>query len=166
MSKRTGLLSRNNAFKHIWLAKTGSILGGWFNQVALGQITLTMTGSATTMGLVLLSRSLPNVVLGPFISPLVDRYSKKAIMYISDVLRTFLSLIFPMAYMIDSIELLYLGALLLGIVGVMFNPTQQAVLPSIVDKDDLAEANAINSGTSGIVSIIVFIKQNGKRKGY
>jgi len=154
MSKRIGLLSRNNAFKHIWLAKTGSILGGWFNQVALGQITLTMTGSPTTMGLVLLCRSLPNVVLGPCISPLVDRYSKKAIMYVSDVLRIFLALIFPVAYMVDSTELLYLGALLLGIAGVMFNPAQQAVLPAIVDKDDLAEANAINSGTSGIVSII------------
>jgi MFS family permease len=154
MSKKVGLLSRNTVFKHIWLAKTGSILGGWFNQVALGQITLTMTGSPTTMGLVLLSRSLPNVVLGPFISPLVDGYSKKTIMYISDVLRTFLALIFPVAYMTDSTTLLYLGALLLGIAGIMFNPAQQAVLPSIVDKDDLAEANAINSGTSGIVSII------------
>jgi MFS family permease len=75
-------------------------------------------------------------------------------MYVSDVLRIFLALIFPVAYMIDSTELLYLGALFLGIAGVMFNPAQQAVLPSIVDKDDLAEANAINSGTSGIVSII------------
>jgi hypothetical protein len=76
---KKGLLRRNRNYRNIWLAQSGSVLGDWFNQVALGQVTLSMTHSPPAIGWVLLCRSLPSVIIGPFISPLVDRYSKKVI---------------------------------------------------------------------------------------
>lgn len=154
MNKKKGILVRNQDFRHLWSAKLGSLLGDWFNQVALGQVALSMTGSPSAMGIVLLARSLPNVILGPLISPVVDRYSKKSIMYACDGVRAAVVLLFPAAYMIQSFTLLWISALLLGLASILFIPAQQAALPGIVDKSDLAEANALNSGTAGVISII------------
>lgn len=154
MPFKSGLLHRNNNFKQLWLAKSGSLTGDWFNQVALGQVTLSLTHSPAAMGWVLLCRSLPAVVLGPFVSPVVDRYSKKAIMILSDSIRAAVALTFPTGYLLNLPALLYIGALLLGTAGVLFGPAQQAALPALVSAGDLPEANAFDSGTSGVISII------------
>ncbi|MGG3626578.1 MFS transporter [Bacillus gobiensis] len=155
MRATNGVWQRNKNFRNLWMGKSGSLIGDWFNQVALGQVTLNLTGSLAAMGFVLLCRSLPSVVIGPFISPIVDLYSKKAIMYMSDIVRAIIVLIFfPASILMHSDLFLYLGAFLLGLAGVLFNPAHQAALPSIVREDDLAEANAFHSGTAGVISMI------------
>jgi MFS family permease len=58
-----------------------------------------------------------------------------------------------MAFIFHLPPLLYIGALFLGLSGILFTPAQQAVIPLLVPKDDLAEANALNSGMSGVVCI-------------
>lgn len=151
---RNSLLRRNANYRKLWLGNSGSILGDWFNQVALGQTTLALTHSPSALGLVLLCRSLPSVTLGPFISPLTDRYSKRAILLISDVARAVVVLIFPLAFIFQTVSLLYTGALLLGLSGIMFAPAWQAAFPLLVSKEDLPEANALSSGTYGFLSII------------
>lgn len=146
-------LQRHPSYHALWLAKTGSDLGDWFNQVALAAATLSLTGSASTMGLVLLCRALPNVLLGPLASPLVDRLAKRPILYISDLVRAAFALSFAVAWLTHWVWLLYAGALLIGISGVLFAPARQAVLPLLVPREDLAEANAFESATSGVIGI-------------
>lgn len=148
------LLQRNANYRNLWLANSGSILGDWFNQVALGQVTLSLTHSPSVMGIVLLCRSLPSVVLGPVVSPLIDRYSKKRIMLFSDLTRAIFVFSFPLGVMFHTITLLYIGAFLLGICGVMFAPAQQATFPLIMPTRDLTQANSFNSGTYGLFSIL------------
>lgn len=148
------LLRRNKSFRNLWLGKTGSVFGDWFNQVALAQVTLLLSHSPAAMGLVLLCRALPSVLLGPLVSPLIDRFSKKRIMLLSDLLRAVFALTFAVAFSFQLEWLLYPGAILLGAAGILFGPTENAVISMIVAPKDLAEANAIRSGTSGIASII------------
>jgi MFS family permease len=126
MRTNKGVWQRNKNFRYLWMGQSGSLIGDWFNQVAIGQVTLHMIVSLAAMGFVLLYRSLPSVAIGPFISPIVDLYSKKAIMYISDAVRAIIALIFPAAILMDSEAFLYLGAFLLGLAGVLFNPAHQA----------------------------------------
>jgi Arabinose efflux permease len=148
------LLRRNKNYRILWLANSGSILGDWFNQVALGQVTLLLTNSPSAMGIVLLCRSLPSVLLGPVVSPLVDRYSKKKIMLISDFTRALFALLFPLGVFFHMMSPLFVGAILLGICSILFSPAQQATLPLILPGRDLAQANSINSGTYGFLSIL------------
>lgn len=148
-----GLLRRNPAFRNLWLGKTGSIFGDWFNQVALAHATLVLTGSAAAMGFVLLCRTLPAVLLGPIASPLIDRCPKKRILLLSDLARAVFSLLFAAAFAWQAEWLLYVGAILLGLAGILFNPAENAAISLIVAQKDLAEANAIRSGTAGIVMI-------------
>lgn len=151
---KNNLLRKNKNYRVLWLANSGSILGDWFNQVALGQVTLSLTNSASAMGIVLLCRSLPSVLLGPVISPLVDRYSKKKIMLFSDFTRAFFALLFPLGVVFHMMSLLFIGAVLLGICSILFSPAQQATLPLILSGRDLAQANSINSGTYGFLSVL------------
>ncbi len=49
------LLRTNTAFRGLWLAYAGSVLGSWFNQIALALVTLRLTHSPAAMGFVLLA---------------------------------------------------------------------------------------------------------------
>lgn len=68
----TQLLRSNRNYRNLWLASVGSQFGNWFNEVALAQVTLTLTHSPAVMGFVLLCRSMPSVILGPLGGPFVD----------------------------------------------------------------------------------------------
>lgn len=151
---QNGLLAKNKNYRMIWLAGSTSKLGDWFNQVALSLITLSMTNSALSMGFVLLCRSLPGVLLSPLLSPLVDKYSKRIIMYTCDLFRAVFALFFAFAYITNSVSLLFIGAILLGLSGMMFNPAQQASIPLLVAHKDLPNAYALNSSMSGIISVV------------
>jgi MFS family permease len=68
-------------------------------------------------------------------------------------LRAVFVLVFILAVVLKHSACLFIGAFLLGLGGVLFNPASQAYLPHIVKSGDLAEANAISSTTSGFVSV-------------
>ncbi|UFJ43252.1 MFS transporter [Brevibacillus humidisoli] len=148
------LLKRNRNYRNLWYAKVGSQFGDWFNQVALAQITLLLTDSAVAMGLVLLCGSLPGVVLGPLLGPYVDRFSKKPLLFYSDLLRAVFSLGYSGAIIFEAHWILYVCSLFLGIAGVLFAPARSAVIPLVVDRNDLTKANALESGMGGMLQII------------
>jgi predicted MFS family arabinose efflux permease len=151
---KSGLLRRNVYFRYLWYAQSGSYLGDWFNQVAITQTVLMLTNSTTAVGILLLCRALPNVFLGPIVSPFVDKLPKKPILIITDIVRTFLVLSFILAIIFKNEWILYMSSFVIGVMSVLFNPAKQAFLPLIVDRNDLAEANAFSSATSAIVNIL------------
>ena len=148
-----GLLRTNAAFRFLWLARVGSLFGDWFNQVALAQLTLALTHSPAAIGLVLLCRSLPAVAIGPFVGPVVDRFPKKPLLIATDLLRAACALGYVGAAVAHATWFLYVGSLLLGLSGVLFNPARAAAIPLVVAPDELPEANALDAGTTGIVQI-------------
>jgi hypothetical protein len=79
MKKR--LISRNRNYRFLWLGQTGSVLGDWFNQVALAQTVLFLSDSALSVGILLMCRALPSALLGVFTGPVIDHFSKKKIMF-------------------------------------------------------------------------------------
>ena len=148
------LLRTNRNYRNLWLASVGSQLGNWFNEVALAQVTLQLTHSPAAMGFVLLCRSLPAVVLGPLAGPIVDRFPKKPFLFGIDFIRALFALAFSLAVIFHASWILYLDAVLLGVVGVMFGPARSATIPFVVTDDELAAANALDSQSSGLIQIV------------
>jgi Arabinose efflux permease len=148
-----GILSKNRTYRNLWIAKVGSQFGDWFNQVALAQITLQLTHSALIMGIVLLCRSLPAVVLSPFVGPLVDRFPKPPLLFVTDVLRAVFAFGYALVLIFHASWLLYLSSLLLGIAGIFFDPARNAAIPFVVAPEDLTAAYALESGTTGVLQI-------------
>ncbi|CAM3927826.1 MFS transporter [Alicyclobacillus pomorum] len=148
------MLRTNQNYRNLWLASVGSQFGNWFNEVALAQVTLTLTHSPAVMGLVLLCRSLPAVILGPFAGPFVDGFPKRPFLFLTDLVRALFALAFSLAVVLHAAWVLYVGSALLGVSGVLFGPARNAAIPLIVSRDDLAAANGLESQASGLIQII------------
>src|SRR5690349_17572522 len=60
-----------------------SACGSWMQSVAQGLLVLKLTGSGTSLGLVIALQMVPMLVLGPWGGVIADRYPKRKILYIT-----------------------------------------------------------------------------------
>jgi MFS family permease len=134
-------LARDARFSAFWMGQTVSLFGDRLNQIALGVLVLTSTGSAMQTGLVFLVATLPNLVLGPIAGPFVDRWDQKRVMVASDLLRAGLVVLIPFAAR-SNILLVYPIVFLVTTVSLFFRPAKSAVVPRIVEPDQLMAANS------------------------
>ena len=83
------LLKTNKNFNKLFYGQTLSVLGDWFHTVALLTFVYSITESPFMIALTFISKSLPQLLLSPFIGGIVDRFSKKNIMIFTDITREF-----------------------------------------------------------------------------
>ncbi len=134
-------LARDARFSAFWTGQTISLFGDRINQIAVGVLVLTTTGSALETGLVFLAATLPNLVLGPLAGPFVDRWNHKKVMVVSDLLRAGLVLAIPFAAQ-ANIALVYPIVFAVTTVSLFFRPAKAVVVPRLVAEEDLVAANA------------------------
>lgn len=133
---------RNRSFVLLWIAQLVSVSGSALTSLAAALLVFKLTGSALSVGLVLIVTSLPSMVVGLFAGVFVDRYDRKRIMISADLLRAALIVAIPFVVQF-GIVWLYVLLLLAGAIGQFFEPAQQSVLPEVASDDELAAANAI-----------------------
>jgi MFS family permease len=141
------LLRGNRGFRQVWLGQVVSQMGDWFDTIALYTIILNLTGSGRAVGLLLVARFVPSFVFGPLSGVIADRFSRRSIMIISDLLRAVVVLGFLFVRRADQLWIVYtLTVFQLGL-STFFEPAKTAVIPSIVTDRELVAANAISSVT-------------------
>ena len=134
-------LALDARFSSFWLAQTISLFGDRLHQVALAVLVYTMTGSPLLTGLVFLAATLPNLLLGPIAGTFVDRWDHKEVLVVSDLLRAALVLVLP-AVALMHISLVYPVVFAITAISLFFRPAKAAVVPRLVDSDDLMAANS------------------------
>ena len=126
-------------------------MGDWFDTIALYTIILNLTGSGRDVGLLLVARFVPSFFCGPLSGVVADRFSRRTIMIVTDVLRAVVVLGFLLVRRADQLWIIYvLTVLQLGL-STFFEPAKTAVIPSIVSDRELVAANAISSVTWSIM---------------
>jgi predicted MFS family arabinose efflux permease len=141
------LIRRNRDFRLLWLGQVVSQLGDWFDTIALFTLVLRLTGSGRAVGLVLVARFLPSVVLGPLSGVFADRFNRRTLMIVSDAARALVVLGFLFVRRPEHVWLVYvLTVLQLGLSS-FFEPARSAAIPSIVRERELVTANALSSVT-------------------
>jgi MFS family permease len=145
------LLRQNRAFRQLWLGQVVSQMGDWFNTIALYTIILNLTGSGRDVGLLLVARFVPSFLFGPLSGVIADRFSRRSIMIISDLLRALVVLGFLFVRRADQLWIIYaLTVFQLGL-STFFEPAKTAAIPSIVSDRELVSANAISSVTWSVM---------------
>jgi Na+/melibiose symporter-like transporter len=145
------LLRRNRNFRQLWLGQVVSQMGDWFDTIALYTIILNLTGSGRDVGLLLVARFVPSFLFGPISGVVADRFSRRTIMIVSDVLRAVVVLGFLLVRRADQLWIIYVLTVLQLALSTFFEPAKTAAIPSIVADRELVAANAISSVTWSIM---------------
>src|SRR6476661_3444638 len=141
------LLRRNYSFRQLWLGQVVSQMGDWFDTIALYTIILNLTGSGREVGLLLVARFLPSFLFGSLSGVVADRFNRRTIMIISDLLRALVVLGFLFVRRADQLWIIYVLTVLQLALSTFFEPAKTAAIPSLVSDRELVSANAISSVT-------------------
>ncbi len=141
------LIKTNSQYRRLWSATVISMLGEWFNTIALFLLIFKYTESEFLLGILFTVRMLCFALLQPISGLLADRYNRKQIMLWTNILQMFLALGF---LAVDGPEDI---PWMLGLSGVMmllhgaYVTAERAALPNIVSKEHLATANALDAAS-------------------
>ena len=139
-------LRHNRPFMRLWGAQAVSDLGDWVYALAVATALNARGGTPRTFAFVLVLQFAPSAVVGALGGPLIDRFSRRKIMILADVVRAT-----AVASLLvggpPSVGHLYAVAFVLGLFGALFLPSAQASLPNVVPEDRLVAANALVTST-------------------
>ncbi|NMC57014.1 MAG: MFS transporter [Eubacteriaceae bacterium] len=145
----------NRNFSLLWMGKIVSQLGDKFYAIALAWWILQKTNSPSIMGFFLLVSVLPGILIGFFAGALTDRYNRKNIIIITDIIRGFLVLAITCLSIFNMLEIwhVFLIGLCLSLAAAFFDPAIQAIIPQIVEKENLVKANGMSQMVSGACTV-------------
>lgn len=150
-------LLKEKDFALLILGKFVSLLGSNMLQFALSLYVLSITGSATIFASMLSITILPRLLLSPIAGVFGDWFDRKRSIVLLDLLNGIIIGIFAVIYIFKgglSLSLIYILVILLEITEIFFHAAMSAVLPSIVEKEKLLEANSFNSLVMNIGNVL------------
>ena len=135
---------KNRNFGLLWAGHLISHAGDAIYMIALPWLMLELTGSKSLTSHVAMAAYLPAVLFGLVAGVLIDRYNRKWIMIFSDILRSLLVAIVPLALIFDFITPMLIGVItfLLATFATFFYPARDSLIPYIVTPEELPAANS------------------------
>jgi MFS family permease len=128
----------------LWIGQVISELGNWFNFIAaLGLARVVSNASAEATTIILIVRLVPFTLFGPLAGAFVDRWSRRTVMIVTDLLRLVVALGFLLVRGPEDLWIAYLCTALLSVFGAFFDAAKNAVVPNITGEKDLLAGNAL-----------------------
>lgn len=148
------LQSRN--YRIYFFGQFFSLIGTWLQIVAQGWLVLQLTSSPFLIGLVAALATAPSLLFSLFGGVVVDRFSKKKILYLTQSASMVLALTLGVITNMGQASVPVIGtiAFLMGTVNAVDAPARQALVPEMVKKDHLPSAIALNSGIFNAARVI------------
>jgi len=143
---------KHRSFALLWMGQTLSRLGDFVYEIALAWWVLEETGSAETMGLVLVCSITPSLIFLLIGGVAVDRFPRIVLMLFSDVGRGIAALVVAALAYSDLLQVWHVFgiSLFFGFVMAFFQPAYSAIVPQVVPTEDLPSANALTSISSNL----------------
>ena len=148
------------AFRKLWRAMAFSSFGDWLGLLASTALAQQLAGgdyakANFAIAGVFIVRLLPAVILGPFAGVIADRFDRRKLMVVCDILRFFLYLSIPI---VGNYFWLYTASILAEVVTLFWSPAKEASVPNLVPKLKLESANQVSLlaayGTAPIAAIV------------
>ena len=140
-----------------------SSLGDWLGLLATTALAQQLSGdnyakANFAIAGVFIARLLPSVFLGPLAGVLADRFDRRKLMVVCDILRTGLYISIPIFH---NYFWLYTATILVECVTLFWSPAKEASVPNLVPRNKLESANQVSLlaayGTAPIAAIIFSI---------
>jgi MFS family permease len=149
-----GVLRRNPDFRRLFLASVVSMAGDWFSFVAVADLVTRLTGRPGSAAFMYAATVLPMFLASPIAGAIADRYDRRRILIIADVLRVPLALSLCLAALWGSVWIAIVAMIFLGVGASFSDPVASAATPNLVAKDDLATAQSLMGAVWGSMLLV------------
>jgi MFS family permease len=146
----------NRHFALFWMSQTVSKFGSWITSSGLAlTAVLVLHATAFQMGVLAALGAIPALLFGLLAGVWVDRLSRRSVLIITDLGRALLLLAIPLAALLGvlRLELMYGVALLAETLTVFFEVAHRSFLPTLIDREDIAEGNSKLEASSSLAEI-------------
>ena len=130
--------------------------GQWVQQVTLGWLLYDLTGNSMLLGALNGLRALPFLVTGPLAGVAADRMDRRRLLLRTQWILIITALL--MGALVASPFLhvwhIFLFTLITGVAWTITEPVRMSMIPSVVPKENLANAVALNSGGFNLMKVI------------
>lgn len=148
----------NKNFSLLWSGSLVSIVGTQCFLIAQAIAVKQITNSGMYVGLVMCISHLPIALFAPFAGVLADKVSNKKIIVISDIISSMTLFLLFLSWFISkdpNIRLysILIASFFISLSAAFFQPASFAIIPKLVKKNEIQNANAIMSATENGVQI-------------
>ncbi|MEV1178995.1 MFS transporter, partial [Nonomuraea sp. NPDC049784] len=148
------LVGGNRDYRRLLLAGLISQTGDWVVGTGLAFYVYRLTGSTLSTAIMLLVSRLPDVVLGSVAGMLADRWDRRRLLVVTDVLLALGLLPLLAVREPAQVWIVYAVALWTGVLSTVLTPAQRALVPQIVAESQLLRANALHSQTGQVARLL------------
>jgi MFS family permease len=124
-----------------------STIGSWIQLTATSYLVYRLTGKASDLGYNVAFQFLPMLLLGTWAGSFADRYDRRTIMTVTQVLLAVQALTLGVLDLTGHVSLpvVWSLSLFLGIVGAIDNPARRGLITELVPESQLSNAMAMNT---------------------
>ena len=144
---RTFSALRHSNFRWYFGGQLISISGSWMQVLAQGWLVFELTHSELALGIVAGAAGIPSIFLSPFAGVVVDRFSRRTLLLLTQTLQMILAFILAALVFADTVQVwhIVLLALLLGLTKIVDAPARQAFIKDMVGPEDMSSGITLNS---------------------
>jgi MFS family permease len=144
---RLGVAFTFSKFRNVWLAAFTSATGTWMQRLAQQWLILSLTGSAFMLALNTFFAELPLLLFTLFGGVIADRHDRRHLLMGSQAVQMACALTLTAIVFFDVTRMRYILALsfIAGVAQAFGGPAFQSLLPSLVPRQHLPNAVALNS---------------------
>ncbi|WP_439031622.1 MFS transporter [Gordonia terrae] len=124
-----------------------SMTGSWMQATAQAWLVLSLSGSASVLGLIVALQALPVLLIGPYAGVIADRVDRRRLLIILQSMMGLLAAVLAVVTLTGVVQVWHVGvlAVLLGFGHAFEQPARQAFIHQIVGKDLIRNAVTLNS---------------------
>jgi len=151
-----GRLLRSRNFGPYFVGNAASASGTWFQNLAASVLVYQLTHSPFLLGVLNFCQFVPSLVLAPWAGTLADRFDRRRLVLATQLVASALSgALAALAWAGEATEWVVIGfAAALGLVLAISSPAQMALVPSLVRREQVARAVAMNSATFNLARAV------------
>jgi MFS family permease len=153
------VLWRNGAFRRVWAASTVSVFGSLVTRIALPLVAILVLGVGSVEMSLLRSLDLvAALAFGLVAGAWVDRLRRRPVLIWADLGRAVLLGSIPVAFVLDVLTFPHLLVVtgLAAVLTVFFDSADNAYLPTVVEREQLTDANAALSASGSASEFLAF----------
>ncbi|MBC2904586.1 MFS transporter [Streptomyces sp. PSKA01] len=134
-------------YRLFFIGQVVSNTGTWMQRIAQDWLVLSLTGSATAVGITTALQFLPMLLFGLYGGVLVDRLPKRPTLLVTQTSMAVTGLALAALTLTGHVEVwhVYVAAFAVGLATVVDNPARQTFVTEMVGPDQLQNAVSLNS---------------------